>query len=835
MIINNGVQETAEVIGGVDTSNSMRMNLNAQSYELLLSNLYSDPLGSTIRELSTNAVEANQASGTTNKVVIQLPNALSTDLIIKDYGTGLDDKEIDKYLNCLFSSSKGGSNDAMGGFGLGSKSPLALVDTFYLSSVKNGIQYDYMWIKERGQIPTPIFQGSDEVDDKENGITITVPLGSSSKVPLHNLSSHVKQAVNRQLFGFKDLVRVVEDASVPYDKMVDVTDKVITWKPILDLPSITFFEKLENRNQSNNNSYYGYGRNNAYDQLFIRVGTVVYRYNAAGNLDFNWMSQYIKNARDFVLTINVPIGKLDIPMSREEINTTSENLKVITEVLKKARDEIAKEYNNIPFNFDVGAIDYHKQLKTYSNNSSLKYNISAKVDKLEKHDSKLLTKITDYIRHANDYYPKLDPAEFLRRVDLYEPLDGYISRISYYLNKTQMKVNLITATDTSSYHNIPMDNDYTYVILPSKLPFGVRLMDLHAYMLSKYPKTGTVVSIQYKADYANPSDFLSYFKEVLPALAVVRGKTNCVVADVFDEADAKAFVKTHRAANKTTVLQNDFLVGVRMMSVESYRTEFSKRSDGTFYCNYLTNSDHRIRLNKRLDDKGKSVPLGPDYLDPAITTVLLTDSVEVPLVSNSSFSVLRESEIKSSVQNTVVIRTKESSIAAAKDAFEKAGLTVHTKDNPLTIVVPTLEDSLKQATPDDSILETMDGIIARLISANYLVGTWRADGALVRKRLDSDLAYLEKNYATPDNVYFKHLLKRKSQIVDIIIKDKRTNNEYNYDRVATEAFGKELVNYIVKNLLKDRSFWLKDHQILNSNCYSDSTAKALFKNFGYDI
>ena len=45
MIINNGVQETAEVIGGVDTSNSMRMNLNAQSYELLLSNLYSDPLG----------------------------------------------------------------------------------------------------------------------------------------------------------------------------------------------------------------------------------------------------------------------------------------------------------------------------------------------------------------------------------------------------------------------------------------------------------------------------------------------------------------------------------------------------------------------------------------------------------------------------------------------------------------------------------------------------------------------------------------------------------------------------------------------------------------------
>lgn len=118
MIIDKGNQEKAEVIGGIDTSNSMRMNLNAQSYELLLSNLYSDPLGSTIRELCTNALEANMASKTTKKVVVQLPSVINSNLIIRDFGTGLDDKEIDKYLNCLFSSSKGESNDNMGGFGL---------------------------------------------------------------------------------------------------------------------------------------------------------------------------------------------------------------------------------------------------------------------------------------------------------------------------------------------------------------------------------------------------------------------------------------------------------------------------------------------------------------------------------------------------------------------------------------------------------------------------------------------------------------------------------------------------------------------------------------------
>ena len=62
-----------------------------------------------------------------------------------------------------------------------------------------------------------------------------------------------------------------------------------------------------------------------------------------------------------------------------------------------------------------------------------------------------------------------------------------------------MKVNSISATDTSAVHTIPVESNYTYVVLPSKLPFGVRLMDLHAYMVSKYPKTQRVVTIQYKS------------------------------------------------------------------------------------------------------------------------------------------------------------------------------------------------------------------------------------------------------------------------------------------------------------------------------------------------
>lgn len=122
-----------------------------------------------------------------------------------------------------------------------------------------------------------------------------------------------------------------------------------------------------------------------------------------------------------------------------------------------------------------------------------------------------------------------------------------------------------------------------------------------------------------------------------------------------------------------------------------------------------------------------------------------------------------------------------------------------------------------------------------MFSQNYLVGTWRSDSTLVRKRVESDLAYFEKNYATADNVYYKHIVGRKSKILEMIVKDTRVSNEYNYNQKDVESFGQSYSTHIVNNLLKNRSFWLKDHTILNSNCYSDSTAKALFKNFGYSI
>jgi sensor histidine kinase regulating citrate/malate metabolism len=100
------------------SSSTMKINMNAAAYNAILEKLYQDPLSSVIREISTNAYEANLMSGTVKPFLIQMPTMLKPELIIRDFGPGLDDKEIDKYLNTIFSSSKSGSNDFAGGFGL---------------------------------------------------------------------------------------------------------------------------------------------------------------------------------------------------------------------------------------------------------------------------------------------------------------------------------------------------------------------------------------------------------------------------------------------------------------------------------------------------------------------------------------------------------------------------------------------------------------------------------------------------------------------------------------------------------------------------------------------
>lgn len=119
----------------------MSVNVDNLTYSLMIDGIYTNKLDSVIRELSTNARDSHISAGNEDPFLISVKfNETSKDVIlsIKDYGLGLSRTDAETYLCNLNSSSKRESNEAVGCFGIGSKSPFSLVDSYDFNCIKDG-------------------------------------------------------------------------------------------------------------------------------------------------------------------------------------------------------------------------------------------------------------------------------------------------------------------------------------------------------------------------------------------------------------------------------------------------------------------------------------------------------------------------------------------------------------------------------------------------------------------------------------------------------------------------------------------------------------------------
>lgn len=137
-------QQAAEVISTAPTTGKVTMGIRREDMGKvmgLLTDIYKNKLAAVIREYSTNAIDAIIAAGldpTKNPIRVTLPTALTPFLTIADCGVGLSREDIaNVYCNYGY-STKDGSNDATGMFGIGCKSALTYTQQFTVQSVKDG-------------------------------------------------------------------------------------------------------------------------------------------------------------------------------------------------------------------------------------------------------------------------------------------------------------------------------------------------------------------------------------------------------------------------------------------------------------------------------------------------------------------------------------------------------------------------------------------------------------------------------------------------------------------------------------------------------------------------
>ena len=135
-------------------------------------NLYSDKWGSFIREVISNAYDANRVSRYSGPVEIVLPSVISSELLIIDRGPGMGYRFMEEdYTNVGF-STKEESLDEVGAFGIGRLTPLLVCDQYKIETVHKGVRY--IWTMAIGARDGLIPEYQEETD-RPSGTTIRVP------------------------------------------------------------------------------------------------------------------------------------------------------------------------------------------------------------------------------------------------------------------------------------------------------------------------------------------------------------------------------------------------------------------------------------------------------------------------------------------------------------------------------------------------------------------------------------------------------------------------------------------------------------------------------------
>lgn len=300
--------EKETILGNGSKSKAFSITASPKVFKILSSDLYTNKIRAVVRELITNMIDAHALNGNHEKFIIQVPGRLDPRFVCRDFGPGMSDFDIQGddnspgLYNSYFSSSKAESNDFIGGFGLGSKSPFSYTDTFSITSYHKGEIRGYVaYMDGDGPQIKPTFVKEMGPDDK-TGIEIVVPVEEKD---FRNFAYEVSYIMR----PFKDLA------------IINGLDREIDYFPDFD-------------------DYYGVNPERYWPDrggLYAIYGGIVYPIDGVIR-DRNWLS--IRNEVNY---IKFPMGSLDIAPSREALSLDDRTRKNIIERVKELSEKAFNE------------------------------------------------------------------------------------------------------------------------------------------------------------------------------------------------------------------------------------------------------------------------------------------------------------------------------------------------------------------------------------------------------------------------------------------------------------------------------------------------------------
>ena len=180
---------------------------SAKIFSFLSNFLYKEKERSVMTELCSNALDAHLMVGKENEpILVHLPTDLQRAFSVRDYGPGLSETQVYQFLTKYGSSSKGQSNDFIGGFGIGSKSPAAVSDTWTITSFHGGLETHYLiHINDKG---IPSINKLYSKETTETGLLVAVPTKTIRE--WHNAAQEV--------FKYYNVLPTIKGTSSKIDK-----------------------------------------------------------------------------------------------------------------------------------------------------------------------------------------------------------------------------------------------------------------------------------------------------------------------------------------------------------------------------------------------------------------------------------------------------------------------------------------------------------------------------------------------------------------------------------------------------------------------------------------
>lgn len=148
------------------------IEMTEEMFDMLSSKVYKNKILAVVREITCNAKDAHMMNGVDKAIDIHAPNRLEPYLTIRDYGGGLSETDIMSLYLRYGHSDKRSTNDAIGGLGIGSKSPLAYSDSFIVTSFFEGTKTVYSVHKDKG-IPQ-VSKLTSSSTNEEGGLEVKV-------------------------------------------------------------------------------------------------------------------------------------------------------------------------------------------------------------------------------------------------------------------------------------------------------------------------------------------------------------------------------------------------------------------------------------------------------------------------------------------------------------------------------------------------------------------------------------------------------------------------------------------------------------------------------------